>query len=521
MLKSKTILILISLVVFKLSGQGGFRKRINLPGSNGSYAMASFETSPGNYLIISKTQVVENNYWVYKLDLIKYNATSDTYTLTQLGDTNFYYPTGFNHVRNFGRKIGNYVYLANFGKPKNSTYWMGVLIKLGFNGDTIWQKKYSASNEHLILFQVNTCRDGGFLLSGLSRDPTPPDVSRLLLIKTDANGNELWRKKYNNPSPNYAEGRDVIEDSATKNILVTGMRFKGFSNGSQISERFVTMFDSLGNIKYDLPNSYMMSNPSWGITKDKSNNYYIYGFKNKNYIAPHFTSQAYITKFKIVGNNLQILFDNEYGKELTDNIFTSLSVDEDNNLHAFGTLDTNILNNILGNVMIQKYKLNSNGLVLKTKTYNYQFNNYWLHGINSWGASLTSDGGIIASVARIMNNASNYAPVFFVKYDSTGCDTSAFYCATVGIKENNYEAADVSIYPQPANQIVNLSSPLFANKRAQIQISNNLGQLCFKQRLQFNNGNAQLPLVNLPKGIYFLKLIDEDFKTYTQKIIVE
>ncbi|MCA6435465.1 MAG: hypothetical protein IM592_03225, partial [Bacteroidetes bacterium] len=455
MLKSKTILIIISLVVFKLSGQGGFRKRINLPGSNGSYAMASYETSPGNYLIISKTQKNQGNNLILTLDLTKYNSITNSYTTLQLGDTNCNFSgySNFLHIRNISKRIDNAIYLANFIKSNSqNSYTEGLFLKLNLNGDTVWKKKYTSINEHVFLFQSNKCLDGGFLLCGCVWN-VGLDISQLLLIKTDANGNELWRKKYNNPSPNYAEGRDVIEDSATKNILLTGMRFKGFSNGSQISERFVTMFDSLGNIKYDLPNSYMMSNPSWGITKDKNNNYYIHGFKNKNYIAPYFTSQAYITKFKVVGNSLQILFDNEYGKELTDNIFTSLSVDEDNNLHAFGTLDTNILNNILGNVMIQKYKLNSNGLVLKTKTYNYQFNNYWLHGINSWGASLTSDGGIIASVARIMNNANNYAPVFFVKYDSTGCDTSAFYCATVDIKENYYQAADVSIYPQPANNV--------------------------------------------------------------------
>jgi hypothetical protein len=99
--------------------------------------------------------------------------------------------------------------------------------------------------------------------------------------------------------------------------------------------------------------------------------------------------------------------------------------------------------------------------------------------------------------------------------------TLACNYSPVSIKENSYQTVDVSIYPQPANQIVNLSSPLFANKRAQIQISNNLGQLCFKQSVQFNNGNAQLPLANLPKGIYFLKLIDEDFKTFTNKVIID
>ena len=30
-----------------------------------------------------------------------------------------------------------------------------------------------------------------------------------------------------------------------------------------------------------------------------------------------------------------------------------------------------------------------------------------------------------------------------------------------------------------------------------------------------------IDMTTVSKGIYFLKLIDEDFKTYTQKIIVE
>lgn len=99
--------------------------------------------------------------------------------------------------------------------------------------------------------------------------------------------------------------------------------------------------------------------------------------------------------------------------------------------------------------------------------------------------------------------------------------TLACNYSPVGFKENSYQTADVSIYPQPANQIVNLSSPLFSNKSAQIQLSNNLGQLCFKQNVKFNNGNVQIPLGDLPKGIYILKLIDVDLKTFTQKLIVE
>ena len=515
-----TYLMLLNLT---LSSQGGFRKRINLPGSYGTYGIASFETSQNNYLVISKTLKTQGNNWITTLDLTKYNAITNTYTVIQFGDTNGFYAgiTNFKHIRNYGKKIDNFIYLANFIKT-NATfnYTKGVFIKINFNGDTIWQRKYSSNNEHLFLFQSNKSIDGGFLLSGCTVD-SALNICKLLLIKTNADGVELWRKKYNNPAPNYAEGRDVIQDSATKNILITGMRFKGFSNGSQIEERFVFLTDSLGTLLYDLPNTYLMDNSSAGILRDHYNNYYIFGYKNKTYIAPHYTVKPYLLKFKILGNNLTLVFDKEYDEEYVSNAFFDAEFDNNNHINLIGHIDTNTINNLPANGMVSKFKINSDGELISKKYYNYTYNLNWNFGVVANGIGLTSDGGIIAPVERLLNSSNNYAPLFFVKYDSLGCDTSAFYCATVGIKENSYQTVDVSIYPQPANQVVNLSSPLFANKSAQIQLHNNLGQLCFKQNVKFNNGALQIPIANLPKGIYSLKLIDEDLKTFTQKIIVE
>ena len=108
----------------------------------------------------------------------------------------------------------------------------------------------------------------------------------------------------------------------------------------------------------------------------------------------------------------------------------------------------------------------------------------------------------------------------FPLYKVPGYTLACNYSPVV-IKENNFNNSDLEIYPQPANNVLNLSSVLFSNKTAQIQIINNLGQLCYEQQIQFYNGNAQLPVANLPKGIYFLKLIDEDLKTFTQKLIIE
>ncbi|MCA0429853.1 MAG: T9SS type A sorting domain-containing protein [Bacteroidetes bacterium] len=518
---SKSIFIIyLMLLNLTLSSQGGFRKRINLSGSYGTAAIAAFETSPDNYLILSKTKAISGNSWDYKLDILKYNAISNVYTYKQIGDTNFGYPFGFNWIRNIGRKIDNNIYISNFAKAKINQYWCGVFIKLDFNGDTIWQKKYTSINEHIYLFQSNKSIDGGFLLSGCCFD-SALTISRLLLIKTDANGNELWRKKYNNAAPNYAEGRDVIQDSATKNILITGMRFKGFSNGSQIEEKLVFLTDSLGTLLYDLPSSQLMDNASAGILRDQDNNYYIYGYKNKTYIAPHYTVKPYLLKFKIQGNNLSTIFDKEYNQEYVSNSFFDAEFDKNKHINLIGHIDTNTINNLPANGMVSKFKINSDGELISKKYYNYTYNLNWNFGVVANGIGLTSDGGIIVPVERLLNSSNNYAPIFFVKYDSLGCDTTAAYCATVGFKEQNYQTIDVSIYPQPAKQFLNLQSTLFANKKAQVYINNAIGQICYNASVQFNNGTTQLNLANLPKGIYFLKLVDEDLRSFTSKIVLE
>ncbi|MFN8230376.1 MAG: T9SS type A sorting domain-containing protein [Bacteroidia bacterium] len=521
---SKTYFIIyLMLLNLSLSSQGGFRKRINLLGSYGTYGIASFETSPNNYLVISKTLKTQGNNWITTLDLTKYNAITNTYTVVQFGDTNGFYAgiTSFKHIRNYGKKIDNFIFLANFIKTNASfNYTKGVFIKLNFNGDTIWQRKYSSNNEHVFLFQSNKSIDGGFLLSGCTVD-SALNICKLLLIKTNANGVELWRKLYNHPSPNYAEGRDVIQDSATKNILITGMRFKGFSNGSQISEKFLMMFDSLGNYLSQIPVSLLLDNISTGIIKDKNNNYYIYGFNIKNTIGFFQPSKPYLIKFKIINSSIVIIYDKEYDVEHEVNAFANVVLDNNNHLRIIGLIDTNGVNNIISNGMVSKFKINSDGELISKKYYNYTYNLNWNFGVVANGIGLTSDGGIIVPVERLLNSSNNYAPIFFVKYDSLGCDTTAAYCATVGFKEQNYQAIDVSIYPQPAKQFLNLQSTLFANKKAQVYISNAIGQICYNASVQFNKGTTQLNLANLPKGIYFLKLVDEDLRSFTSKIVLE
>jgi len=203
-----------------------------------------------------------------------------------------------------------------------------------------------------------------------------------------------------------------------------------------------------------------------------------------------------------VGTKWKTLLDNSCSPTTATTAVTSVSTITINNvqLRQIGVTST-----------VVAFINNSTYTLTKSNLYTEKFGGH--NSFYFYNCCFLDCGSNFGSLSCYQDN--NF-PLYKVPGYTLACNYSP-----VSIKENSYQTADVSIYPQPANQRVNLSSPLFANKTAQIQISNNLGQLSFKQNIKFRDGNGKIPLGDLPKGIYLLKLIDEDLKTFSQKLIVE
>jgi hypothetical protein len=474
----------------------------------------------GHYLHIGLTIDTIGNSQVQRLCTIGLNSNGQKTWVKKYGAATLWYYDNISKGHSMIERNGFYFYSTNIQETGINK---GVLIKLNMNGDTLWQKRYLSHNSEILVIEgLNKTYDQGFLLFGRMSDQI--GNTRLLLIKTNAIGDELWRQvinKSNTNGPNYQTAKNVIQDSVTKNIILIGEQFIGNST-SWFSHPNIVITDSLGNFleRRSYPNTYTRGILS-DIIQTKDGKFVTIGAISYEMQGVNELYYGYAVKFDLTATTpvWQKTYLDE--KSIVNNYSTVLEK-KNGDLVLAGTQDTSYLKCIAMRNMGKITWLASTGEFIKKRYYNY------IPALNSSGVfadylfdfNPTNDNGFI-SCYYDQGGGQLQRKFFIVKYDSTGCDTSAFYCATVDIKENNYQAADVNIYPQPANNVLNLSSVLFTNKRAQIQISNNLGQLCFKQSVQFNNGNAQLPLANLPKGIYFLKLIDEDFKTYTQKIIVE
>lgn len=90
--------------------------------------------------------------------------------------------------------------------------------------------------------------------------------------------------------------------------------------------------------------------------------------------------------------------------------------------------------------------------------------------------------------------------------------------APVGLGEQNMEANGLAIYPNPSNGLVSLVVDKQINLE-RIEIYNLQGQLVQNINTGLDQTSLQIDLTNLPKGVYSLRAIGDEFN-HTQKLIL-
>ncbi len=157
----------------------------------------------------------------------------------------------------FGQDIaatpdGNYVIAGTSG----CFGWKGFLLKIDGNGNELWKNAYNtpaATTESI--YSVATVSDG-FILAGsrslLSGQPPVAGPFNALVIKTDANGNELWTRIYGGAGRDEAKGVTPTQDG---NYLIIGyaQSYGGQTSTNpdgnyQLEDLFLIKVDPNGNI---------------------------------------------------------------------------------------------------------------------------------------------------------------------------------------------------------------------------------------------------------------------------------
>jgi len=507
----KKYLIYLFLVYCTALNSQGFRTIYYSPGSTQQLTHAIFELSTHNY--IGAGIIIENvnGSNKYRLNIVGLDNLGKVIWSKKYGDANIDYGANFIIHKNFYFK-NNYLYFAGtavdqFGK------WNGILTKFNLNGDTLWQKVYRDSTEDVIPQMVTQGVDGGFLITGWFQNWIN-NTSPCLIIKTDGNGNELWSKRIHKTIIDVSDGKAIIQDSATKKIVIVGSQYIGPNANSYSNKHNILILDSIGNKLSQT--SYPVDGTLQDLIQTKDKYFVAAGgiAGNKGY--------SYILKFDVNNPSQPLWRIDNFGPFVERNGFSTLTELTNGDIMTAGGVDTTSVydpNTILVNTRLSRFT--TNGIHLKTKYYAYKLTNSNINGVYLTSLNNTSDGGLIAAIRP--NNIKVVNPFLFVKYDSNGCDSTLLHCSNLVGNKESYDGNNFfGFFPNPTKDIVNIDF-FHQNINCYAKVIDVFGKILLTQKYDAKSSGQgfSVNLSQFEKGIYFLQVWQDENLMGVQKIIKE
>jgi len=499
---------------FLLNAQGGWKKRYYLPNSSTSELGNIFETPSGNLVMVGLTYETLNNDQSYKLTLAGTDPQGTILWEKKYGSSKFTYLNFFGQ-RGFINDA-NFYYLTTCVRDSNNRY-IGLLIKFNFNGDTLWQKIYRDSDtlENVIPVAITKSLDGGFLLTGWFQNGSAGG-QQCLVIKTDVNGNELWRKKINKSVPDVQAGFALVQDSASKKIIIVGYQYIGSaSNAGTYSN--ILILDSLGNKLIQTTFNNYDGGPFSEIIQLKDKNFMTGGGINANNdLGGSRRLNTVVVKFDI---NANIIWKKTYDTLSLYNQASALSERSNGDIIMAGILDTLQNYNQQPVVKVKVFRIDKDGKVKWRRNIGSAHDLSTCQGIASMRP--TRDGGYI--LAAGFPYLPDPKPYSIIKIDSTACDTLESVCQimeTLGI-ENFYKKTGwgFEVFPNPAKDLVNFKIDAPQDKKFVVKMNEISGRQVDEINVD-SQTDVGLNILDYKPGIYFVSIYYQGKSVETKKLVI-
>lgn len=442
--------------------QGGFSKFYHLPGSLNSTANDAMETPDHKYLVCGRTDTLVGGYIISRLTLMATDLAGNKLWIRSYGDLDLDYPDYFQRNQFFCADQ-NYVYICCTGRDQWGKVF-STLTKVNYDGDTVWQKQYYDASANVVPQVLIRAVDGGFYMTAYYMPHANAGERPIALLRISENGDLLWQKIINKAAPNVMSGSDMIQDSATRRLIITGYQYVG-SNSATYSS--VLIVDSLGNKLVHKT----FNNACGGAACN------VLGMTDGSFITGMQMSincntgvyQAKLVNFDIDGKFRweKLMFPYGY-----INSIDVRKVRKNGDMVAVGIIDSSYISRF-------KYMLfDSMGNLKRTASFG-RLQDVFDHDLGRAG-SFTSDGGYIFAMQTA--GEPSPTPFYIIKLDSMGCDTTPEFCEwerTVALKEQN-QTLKAEIFPNPCNETLTVSLP-GNDLPAQVSVFDNAGRLMLEK----------------------------------------
>ncbi len=462
-----------------------------------------FEVTPGSFIAAGIVEDTIKGKTALKLRLFGLDSQGALLWSKAHGNEKYRFAPDYLVSRSF-YKDGNHLFYAGLVIDSNDVF-ICTLTKFDLSGNQIWHKSLINPKGLILAHTVTKSTDGGLLVSADITD-TIAAVHPGLLIKLDQAGNILWQKEFHKNAPDIIETRQLVQDSATKKIIIVGMQ-REYTQVNTEDYASVYITDSLGN---EITRRTFGKGGMTDIIQTKDENFVVTGIRKADALGRVFPT---IVKFGIDSLNFPRWRIDSLGIRSFSNHFWCLREMSNGDLFVAGNYDTMSSQNNFPNSLSRFTRFSSTGILLSNKYYNYgkDINAYNQQKVLT--VELTSDGGWIAASWVIRQNSANFMQI--VKYDANGCDSSLAYCSNrLGLSP--YVFSDLQIYPQPANEELHIKTPL---NDLVFELYDIYGRNIKIPDSRQVEDIYTLSLKQVPAGLYLLRISGPQGSAYIHKLL--
>ncbi|MES2560927.1 MAG: T9SS type A sorting domain-containing protein [Bacteroidota bacterium] len=383
-----------------------------------------------------------------------------------------------------------------------------ILVRTNSKGDTLATFHIDAPADFASMFWVLKGKHI-YVWGKDATNLTTTSTMRLLCI--DTLGNRIWYKTYTKP---YSIVN--VKETNDHHFLLGGAFIKGtLSNDTSVG--WYAKMDTLGNFVWekflDKKNLYETSNV--GIAT-LNNNYFITSSNDASdqiFPAP-VKDTSFLCMFKIDINGNPTWYKRTYISPWAKNVIAGDYIEKNGFLYARGNLETT--EGWGGYTMyLTLLKLDSMGNVLWQRLFKQ-----WYRDNRGYSLTPVFDGFIICADGKDTTHTTGITDAWVIKTDTNDCVVPGCHLKDGLVQLLNPEAF-LTVYPNPANQLINIEVTDARAKLAQVILYDMLGNEIGKLPQELTISNCKIQTDQLQAGNYFVVIELQSGERAVKKVLIQ